>query len=180
MVQGSWNGYILIVIDNDDVTRFTAIIVDNFNDDFSLPEIVIDNEDNELTEETADEAIEETIVETDTEVPAETPAQAPSAIPEITTIVILTAVAAPEVTPATAPAAAASSEAASIAAPAAVSAPAAQVLGVTRDRRTIANEIVEGLYNNVLNRASDESGKTFWVNTILADDSNLDFDLYPI
>lgn len=166
MVQGSWNGYILIVIDNDDVTRFTAIIVDNVNDDISLPEIVIDNEDNELTEETAAEAIEETIVETDTEVPAETPAQAPSAIPEITTIVILTAVAAPEVTPATAPAA--------------VSAPATQVLGVTRDRRTIANEIVEGLYNNVLNRASDESGKTFWVNTILADDSNLDFDLYPI
>lgn len=45
-----------ITIDYDDDTRFTAIIVDNVNDDFSLPEIVIDNEDNEddeLTEEIA-------------------------------------------------------------------------------------------------------------------------------
>lgn len=56
----------------------------------------------------------------------------------------------------------------------AVSAPATQVLGVARDRRAIAESIVEGLYNNVLNRASDVEGKSFWVNTILADESNLD------
>ena len=56
----------------------------------------------------------------------------------------------------------------------AVSAPATQVLGVARDRRAIAESIVEGLYNNVLNRASDVEGRNFWVNTILADESNLD------
>ena len=56
----------------------------------------------------------------------------------------------------------------------AVSAPATQVLGVARDRRAIAQSIVEGLYNNVLNRASDVEGRNFWVNTILADESNLD------
>ena len=55
----------------------------------------------------------------------------------------------------------------------AVSAPATQVLGVARDRRAIAESIVEGLYNNVLNRASDVEGRNFWVNTILADESNL-------
>ena len=56
----------------------------------------------------------------------------------------------------------------------AVSASATQVLGVTRDRRAIAESIVEGLYNNVLNRASDVEGRNFWVNTILADENNLD------
>lgn len=56
----------------------------------------------------------------------------------------------------------------------AVSAPATQVLGAVRDRRAIAESIVEGLYNNVLNRASDVEGRNFWVNTILADESNLD------
>lgn len=54
------------------------------------------------------------------------------------------------------------------------SAPATQVLGAVRDRRAIAESIVEGLYNNVLNRASDVEGKNFWVNTILADENNLD------
>lgn len=56
----------------------------------------------------------------------------------------------------------------------AVSAPATQVLGAVRDRRAIAESIVESLYNNVLNRASDVEGRNFWVNTILADESNLD------
>ena len=52
--------------------------------------------------------------------------------------------------------------------------PATQVLGATRDRRAIAESIVENLYNNVLNRASDAAGKSFWVNTILADENNID------
>lgn len=56
----------------------------------------------------------------------------------------------------------------------AVSAPATQVLGAVRDRRAIAEYIVEGLYNNVLNRASDVEGRNFWVNTILADENNID------
>lgn len=63
---------------------------------------------------------------------------------------------------------------AAVAAPSASVSPATQVLGAVRDRRAIADEIVEGLYNNVLNRASDASGRTFWVNTILADEDNLD------
>ena len=54
------------------------------------------------------------------------------------------------------------------------SAPATQVLGAARDRRAIAESIVEGLYNNVLNRASDAEGRNFWVNKILSDESNLD------
>ena len=49
-----------------------------------------------------------------------------------------------------------------------------QVLGAARDRRAIAESIVENLYNNVLNRASDAAGKSFWVNTILADENNID------
>lgn len=56
----------------------------------------------------------------------------------------------------------------------AVSAPATQVLGAVRDRRAIAESIVESLYNNVLNRASDVEGRNFWVNTILADENNID------
>ncbi|MBO6193517.1 MAG: DUF4214 domain-containing protein [Clostridiales bacterium] len=54
------------------------------------------------------------------------------------------------------------------------SAPATQVLGAARDRRAIAESIVENLYNNVLNRASDEEGRNFWVNTILSDESSID------
>ncbi len=54
------------------------------------------------------------------------------------------------------------------------SAPATQVLGAARDRRAIAESIVENLYNNVLNRASDAEGRNFWVNTILADESSID------
>jgi hypothetical protein len=53
-------------------------------------------------------------------------------------------------------------------------APATQVLGATRDRAALANEIVERLYVNALNRPSDANGKTYWVNMILADNDNLD------
>ena len=71
-------------------------------------------------------------------------------------------------TPAPVPAASESS------APAAPAAPATQVLGATRDRAVLANEIVERLYVNALNRPSDANGKTYWVNMILADNDNLD------
>ncbi len=54
------------------------------------------------------------------------------------------------------------------------SAPATQVLGAARDRRAIAESIVENLYNNVLNRASDAEGRNFWVNKILSDESSID------
>jgi hypothetical protein len=93
----------------------------------------------------------------------------PAPTAEVPVVTEAPAAPATEVAPATpAPAASESS------APAAPAAPATQVLGATRDRAALANEIVERLYVNALNRPSDANGKTYWVNMILADNDNLD------
>ena len=73
-----------------------------------------------------------------------------------------------------APATVSAPSASSSSAPAASAAPATQVLGATRDRASLANDIVERLYVNALNRPSDTKGKAYWVNMILEDSDNLD------
>lgn len=58
------------------------------------------------------------------------------------------------------------------------SAPATQVAGASRTiintREAMAEQIVERLYNNALNRKSDAAGRRYWINTILAGNGNVD------
>jgi len=54
-----------------------------------------------------------------------------------------------------------------------VPAHATQVLGATRGKDALAENIVNSLYSNVLNRTADNGGKTMWVNLILSRGGNL-------
>ena len=113
------------------------------------------------------------------EVVAEPETQTPAPETQTVVIVINAAPAAVETTPAPVAqtvvetAAPAAAPAASVSAPAASAAPAGQVLGAARDEGSTLDDLVERLYVNALNRNSDLSGKTFWINKILNDDVEL-------
>ena len=56
----------------------------------------------------------------------------------------------------------------------AASAPVGQVLGAERNRGFVVDQIIESLYVNALDRDSDLTGKTHWVNMILNGEADID------
>ena len=58
------------------------------------------------------------------------------------------------------------------------SAPATRVAGASRslisDRNALAQQVVDRLYTNALNRTADAAGRTYWVNVILEGNGNVD------
>lgn len=153
-----------ITIDSEDPAVEDEFVAPDYGMD--LDEFVAPDYGMDLDENTADETTDETPAPEATadETTADETTTDETSAPETTSS---DEVAAPETTVET-------SSSDEVAAPAAPSAPAAQVLGAARDRRAIAEYIVERLYNSVLNRASDAAGKALWVNTILDDNNNLD------
>lgn len=144
-----------IVIDNDDDNGFTAIVVDD--------------EENNTEEEIAPDYgmdLDEDIAEETSSLETQTPVDKAPAIEE-------------EIieneTPAEETVATADETPATTSVP---SAPATRVAGATRNlvnnRNAIAQQVVNNLYANALNRTADMAGTTYWVNVIIANNGRVD------